>query len=61
MLIAESFRRAQVRGYRHGEMSWTLEDNDLINSGIEALGVVLPTSGLSPEFVDGRLRLRVAR
>ena len=38
LLIAESFRRAQVQGYRHGEMSWTLEDNDLINSGIEALG-----------------------
>jgi len=38
LLIAESFRRAQLRGYRHGEMSWTLEDNDLINTGIEALG-----------------------
>ncbi len=38
LLIAESFRRAQVQGYRQGEMSWTLEDNVLINSGIEALG-----------------------
>jgi GNAT superfamily N-acetyltransferase len=38
LLIAESYRRAITRGYRHGEMSWTLEDNDLINAGIEAVG-----------------------
>ena len=38
LLIAESYRRAIARGYRHGEMSWTLEDNDLVNAGIEAVG-----------------------
>jgi len=38
LLIAESYRRAISRGYRHGEMSWTLEDNDLVNAGIEAVG-----------------------
>jgi GNAT superfamily N-acetyltransferase len=38
LLIAEIHRRAVARGYKRGELSWTLEDNDLINSGIEAAG-----------------------
>ncbi|MGE5246586.1 MAG: N-acetyltransferase [Betaproteobacteria bacterium] len=38
MLIADIHRRAVARGYRRGELSWTLEDNDAINAGIEAAG-----------------------
>jgi hypothetical protein len=38
LLIFESHRRAVARGYTSGELSWTLEDNDLINTGIEAAG-----------------------
>ena len=38
LLMAESHRRATERGYRHGELSWTLEDNDAVNAGIEAVG-----------------------
>jgi len=38
LLIAESFRSGQSLGYTRGELSWTLEDNDLINRGIEAAG-----------------------
>jgi len=38
LLIAESHRRGLARGYRRGELSWTLEDNDAINAGIEAVG-----------------------
>ena len=38
LLIAESHSRAVARGYVRGEMSWTLEDNDLVNAGIEAVG-----------------------
>jgi hypothetical protein len=38
LLIAESHRRAVARGYRRGEMSWTLEDNDAVNAGIIASG-----------------------
>jgi hypothetical protein len=38
LLIAEIHRRAVARGYRRAELSWTLEDNDLINTGIEAAG-----------------------
>jgi hypothetical protein len=38
LLMAESYRRAGARGYRQGEMSWTLEDNDAVNAGIEAIG-----------------------
>jgi GNAT superfamily N-acetyltransferase len=38
LLIAESWRRAVARGYTRGEVGWTLEDNDLINSGIAAVG-----------------------
>ena len=38
LLVAESCQRAVAGGYVRGEMSWTLEDNDLINAGIEAVG-----------------------
>jgi hypothetical protein len=38
LLMAESHRRAIARGYTRGEMSWTLEDNDSINAGIQAIG-----------------------
>jgi hypothetical protein len=38
LLIAELHRRAIARGYRTAELSWTLEDNDAINAGIEAAG-----------------------
>lgn len=38
LLMVESHRRARQRGYQQGEMSWTLEDNELINAGIEAIG-----------------------
>lgn len=38
LLIAELHRRGRARGYRRGELSWTLEDNDAINAGIEAAG-----------------------
>ena len=55
------------------EGGWTIEWSDTLRqragttilhgaidgmTPVEALDVVLPTSGLSPEFVDGRLRLR---
>ncbi len=38
LLIAESYRRAAARGYVRGEVGWTLEDNDVVNAGIEAVG-----------------------
>jgi GNAT superfamily N-acetyltransferase len=38
LLIAELQRRAVDRGYRSAELSWTLEDNDAVNAGIEAAG-----------------------
>jgi hypothetical protein len=38
MLMYEQFQRTKARGYRGAEMSWTLEDNDGINAGIEAIG-----------------------
>jgi GNAT superfamily N-acetyltransferase len=38
LLMADSYRRAAARGYRQGEMSWTLEDNHAVNAGIEAIG-----------------------
>jgi hypothetical protein len=38
LLYMELFRRGQARGYRWGEMSWILEDNHLMQKGIEALG-----------------------
>jgi GNAT superfamily N-acetyltransferase len=38
ILIVEAIRRANALGYAGGEVSWTLEDNDLINRAIEASG-----------------------
>src|SRR5262249_27090515 len=38
LLIVQSHARTVANGYVHGEMGWTLEDNALINSGIEATG-----------------------
>jgi GNAT superfamily N-acetyltransferase len=38
LLVSELYRRAAARGYRRGELSWTLEDNEAINAGIEAAG-----------------------
>jgi hypothetical protein len=38
LLIAETHERARVRGYLAAELSWTLEDNEAINSGIMAAG-----------------------
>ncbi len=38
LLIAESHARGARRGYSSGEVGWTLEDNTLINAGIEAAG-----------------------
>jgi len=38
LLIAEIHRNAVANGYRRAELSWTLEDNDAINAGIEAAG-----------------------
>ncbi len=38
LLIAELTRRAQAHGYRRAELSWTLEDNEAVNAGIEAAG-----------------------
>jgi GNAT superfamily N-acetyltransferase len=38
LMIAELQKRAVAQGYRRAELSWTLEDNDLVNAGIEAAG-----------------------
>ena len=38
LMIAEIHQRGVANGYVRGEMSWTLEDNDAINAGIEAAG-----------------------
>jgi GNAT superfamily N-acetyltransferase len=38
LLIAELYKRAAASGYRWAELSWTLEDNDAIAAGIEAIG-----------------------
>jgi len=38
VLIVETIRRADRLGYEGGEVSWTLDDNDLINRAIEASG-----------------------
>lgn len=37
---AEALRLGRELGYAGGELSWTLEDNDLINRSIEAMGCV---------------------
>ncbi|HAX61228.1 MAG TPA: N-acetyltransferase [Elusimicrobia bacterium] len=41
VLYHEIFISTKNAGYDAGELSWTLEDNDLINKGIEAMGGVL--------------------
>jgi GNAT superfamily N-acetyltransferase len=38
VLVVETIRRAHAKGYLGGEISWTLEDNDLINRAIESCG-----------------------
>ncbi len=38
VLVVETIRRAHALGYTGGEISWTLEDNDLINRAIESCG-----------------------
>ncbi len=38
VLILDTIRRTRDLGYRGGEVSWTLEDNDLMNRAIEAVG-----------------------
>jgi hypothetical protein len=38
LLYVESHRRAKALGMTEGELSWTLEDNDRINRGIELMG-----------------------
>lgn len=38
VLIVETIRRTRELGYAGGEVSWTLEDNDLINRAIESTG-----------------------
>ena len=38
LLYAEIFRRGQARGYMKAEMSWILEDNHLMQKGIEDFG-----------------------
>ncbi len=38
VLYVEVARRGAARGYVGGELSWTLEDNVLINRGIERMG-----------------------
>ena len=38
LLIAELHRRGRAQGYTRGELSWTLEDNHLVNAGIVAAG-----------------------
>lgn len=38
VLYVEAARRGAARGYVGGELSWTLEDNVMINRGIERMG-----------------------
>jgi hypothetical protein len=38
VLYVEVARRGAARGYLGGELSWTLEDNVMINRGIERMG-----------------------
>ena len=38
LLVSELHRRGCAGGYTRGELSWTLEDNTLVNAGIEAAG-----------------------
>lgn len=38
LLIFDLYRRGVALGYTRAELSWTLEDNDAVNAGIEAAG-----------------------
>ena len=38
MLFVETYRRGWVNGYKWGEMSWILENNDLMRRGAEQMG-----------------------
>jgi hypothetical protein len=38
VLYVEVARRGAAAGYKGGELSWTLEDNVMINRGIERMG-----------------------
>ncbi|MEN2998340.1 MAG: N-acetyltransferase [Brevinematia bacterium] len=38
ILYIQTYQNATKRGYKYGELSWTLEDNRLINEGIEKMG-----------------------
>ncbi len=38
LLYVEIHKRGLKRGYEYGELSWTLEDNDKVNTGIEFMG-----------------------
>jgi GNAT superfamily N-acetyltransferase len=38
ILYLDTIRAAKRLGYTGGEISWTLEDNDLINRAIESMG-----------------------
>jgi len=38
LLIKQAILSAKKMGWEYGEMSWTLEDNALINKTIETLG-----------------------
>jgi len=38
MLYLEAFRAARRRGYERAEMSWILEDNELMKRGCETMG-----------------------
>ena len=38
LLIDEIIRRGAARGYRHAELSWTLEDNHAINAILHRMG-----------------------
>jgi hypothetical protein len=40
LLYREMNEAGKRRGVEWGELSWTLEDNDAINRGIEATGAV---------------------
>ena len=38
VLFLDTFLAARKLGWRGGEISWTLEDNDLVNRAIEVFG-----------------------
>ncbi len=38
VMVVETIRRTHQLGYEGGEISWTLEDNDLVNRAIESAG-----------------------